>query len=111
EIEIGNCLEVDLMPSSKPIGAFYHIGVHCDDQAGGWLVSEMIENIKLCIFEKNQKINKRYNEWWLVLVDYISHGMLDKDDYDSIRSSIDNKYGWSKIIILSRDDVCFKFEI
>ena len=53
------------------------LGAHTDDQEGGWVISEMVRNLDLCIAEKTKKIENyksRYPEWWLILVDRVSFG-------------------------------------
>lgn len=79
-------------------------GGNSDGDSGGWLMSEMPRNIRLCIEEKNKKIaafRPKYPEWWLVLVDRIGYGMLDEREQQMLRSLVSDRGLWAKIILVS----------
>ena len=68
-----------------------------------WVIDDLNQNIQLVIDEKNDKIDNNfafYDEWWLILVDYITCGMSQKDFEELNKLSI-NKQKFSKILILS----------
>ena len=76
-------------------------------------IDELHKNIQLVIDEKNQKIDKNfelYQEWWLILVDYLSDGIQSTDFQELKKMKID-KHKFTKIIILSPrgDFKAFKF--
>jgi hypothetical protein len=78
------------------------LGACIDDEAGGWLMSELEKNLKLYIAEKASKIKPfkaRYPEWWLVLVDHIGNG-LSNSDIDDLKNGISISHDWNKIIIV-----------
>ena len=53
-----------------------------DHDRGGAVLSEMRRNLAICLVEKSRKIascRARYPKWWLVLVDYIGHELLDTE--------------------------------
>ena len=70
-----------------------------------WVIDDLNKNIQLVIDEKNDKIDKNfafYDEWWLILVDYITYGMTQKDFEELNKLSL-NKQKFTKILILSPD--------
>lgn len=66
-------------------------------------IDELHKSIQLVIDEKNDKIDKNfniYNEWWLILVDYLTNGM-EIQDFEKVKKIPFKKYKFTKIIILS----------
>jgi len=61
-----------------------------------------IENINHCIAEKTQKIQRykdKYQEWWLVLVDFLVGGIGEPERTIVIQNII-NIYDWKKVIVI-----------
>src|SRR3954452_8193358 len=59
--------ELDLYPTAKSYPALFVMGGSMDDDAGGWLMSKMEENLRVCIAEKTAKIARlrhKYPVWW-----------------------------------------------
>lgn len=91
---------IKLLKSLTIHSNFFVPAGHIDEQSGGWLLSEMEENIRHCIDAKFIKIRahrKRYGEWWLVLPDHIGYALgeferelfidqctIDPKDFDQI---------------------------
>lgn len=70
-----------------------------------WIIDDLHQNIQLVIDEKNNKINNNfafYDEWWLILVDYITCGMSQKD-FEEVNKLSLKKHKFTKILILSPD--------
>lgn len=68
-----------------------------------YIIEDLHKNIQLVIDEKNNKINNHfpyYDEWWLILVDYITYGMSQKD-FEELNKLPLKKQKFSKILILS----------
>ena len=66
-------------------------------------IDELHKSIQLVIDEKNDKIDKNfniYNEWWLILVDYLTNGM-EIQDFEKVKKIPFKKHKFTKIIILS----------
>jgi len=86
----------------------------CSDQeSGGWLLAEMETNIRYCASEKARKIAKiqsKYPEWWLALVDHIGHG-LDEFDREMFRDQVSIEHTWDRIILIDPRDHSRWFEI
>jgi hypothetical protein len=80
---LGSGFSVELYQASSAHSTFYLLGAYTDDDSGGWLISEIAQNLEYCINEKSAKRDRNsistYSEWWLVLVDRIGYG-LDQDD-------------------------------
>jgi hypothetical protein len=110
---IGERFKVDLYPASTVLPTFFVVGGYTDDQSGGWLLSEMEENLRICINEKTHKVSSvrsKYPEWWLVLVDHITYG-LSSNDQDMFREQISIVHGWDKVIVVSASNHTHAFEI
>jgi len=83
------------------------------DDSGGWLLSIMEENLKLCIDEKSAKVARvrsKYAEWWLVLVDHIGYG-LGLHDQKMLKEKISISHNLDKVIVLAPNDHTRAFEI
>lgn len=68
-------------------------------------IDELHENIQLIINEKNKKIEKNFNlydEWWLILVDYITHA-ISHENFEKVKQMGYNKLKFTRVIILSPD--------
>ena len=74
-----------------------------DIDAGGQIPQMYATNIQYCIKEKSIKIKqhkKRYNEWWLVLVDNMRWD-LDRNDINEITYSITSLGLFERLSIIS----------
>lgn len=74
---------------------------YSDRDAGGFVASEIIRNLNLCIAEKAAKVapfRDRYREWWLVLPDHIGPD-LNADERQSIVEHV-NISVFSRIILV-----------
>ena len=68
-------------------------------------IDELHKNIQLIINEKDKKIEKNfklYGEWWLILVDYITHAISSKD-FEKVKKMKFNKMKFTRVIVLSPD--------
>jgi hypothetical protein len=75
-------LSLDLIRSGKDHGSFFVLGASSDDDSGGWVMGEIERNLRLCVAEKERKIEpyrSKYSTWWLVLPDHIDYAMQDED--------------------------------
>lgn len=95
--------ELDVIRASQPLEHYFCMGWCSDRQSGGFIVSEMLENIAHCSDEKLNKIasfRNKYPEWWLVLTDYIGYGL---DDYNKqqLLAHAKRPAGWDKIVVVS----------
>lgn len=79
-----------------------------DDPGSGWILADLIPGIKICIEEKTRKIKDKLNElseleeWWLILVDHISRGMIASSEryLRAVRDQIPSKGPWSRCIVV-----------
>jgi len=102
EMRVDGAISVRLHPASDPQTAFFVPGGGDDHDAGGFVLSEMIRNVRLCIEEKTAKTSpfrSRYSEWWLVLVDRIGFG-VDAFDQRILRQELGIHPDWDKIVLL-----------
>lgn len=68
-------------------------------------IDELHKNIQLLIDDKDEKIDKNfpvYEEWWLLLVDYITNGM-DTQAFEKVKKTPFDKHKFTKVIILSHE--------
>lgn len=113
EYKISENLIIKFFPSGKSFDKLFIPGAYFDGDSGGWVVSEMLKNLKICIQEKEMKIAKiktKYPEWWLVMIDYIGYG-LKEDDQMQLKQNFNIKHKWNKIVLLDPLNIERDFEI
>ena len=104
----GLCLELNRIHLEGRSG-FLMGGVSHTEGTG--ILSELIKAVTYAIEDKTDKIKKRlhdFDEWWLVLVDYISYipvSVLSSNELDALRNSIGVPGPWSRIIVISSTNV------
>ena len=86
---------------------------HKKEYDSSWMIQQLHKNIQLTIDEKNKKIDKNfkiYDEWWLVLVNYVTDS-ISSEEFEKLNAMKIHKSKFSKIIILSSngDFRVFKF--
>ncbi len=115
KIPIDSNLQIELVRCPHDNSTFFSLGGCSDNDAGGWVLGEVAENLKLCVVEKEAKImpyRYRYPEWWLVLVDHIDFG-VDDQDHGLLREYLGSafQHSWNKIILLDPRNHLRAFEI
>ena len=113
-VQITPSLSLDLLRSGKDHGSFFLLGTSNDDDSGGWVMGEVERNLRLCIAEKEQKIEpyrSKYPEWWLVLADHIDYAM-DDEDRPVFRAEVMPRiqHRFSKIVLIDPRDYRRAFE-
>jgi hypothetical protein len=102
EFQLRN-LSVKLFPSSSKLDDVFHLGVQVDKNSGGHIVSNLYKNLELIINEKTDKVRpefKKYNSWWLILIDDISFGVAE-NDLDQLNKLTPFEHCFDKILLLS----------
>lgn len=113
EHKIGNLI-ISFSESSIKRSNPFTYGSSMDLNQGGWILNELNNEIINCISTKTKKISyykSQYPIWWLVLVDRIALGILDRDEINSLLTDINQKKEWDKIILLSPLDDLSHHEI
>ena len=99
-----------LSDAGVPLEQKFEFGGYCDLDSGGWVQSELIKNVQICMDEKAKKmraIEDVYNEWWLVLVDYVSLAIGPSFlDIEFLKSNVTIPRIWDKVVLLSPSDHC-----
>lgn len=98
--EIANRFTITLLPATPVEGQPFLIGGYTDRDAGGWLVSELIRNMTAYTADKAIKVAphlNRYQEWWLIFVDYIGSDR----EADDVRANIQCGAPWAKVLVLN----------
>ena len=104
---------VRLFRASKPHPTFFLLGGSSDRDSGGFVLAEMVRNIRICVEDKVAKVaelRSRYPEWWLVLVDHIGYG-LSSADQDELRALVELSAGWDRIVLVNPDNTRQGFEL
>jgi hypothetical protein len=81
-IQIAPNFNLDLLRAGMDHGLFFVLGASSDNDSGGWVMSEVERNLRLCIAQKEKKVapyRAKYEEWWLVLADHIDYSMGEED--------------------------------
>ena len=113
-VQITPSLSLDLLRAGKDHGSFFLLGPQSDDDSGGWVMGEVERNLRLCITEKEKKIEPnrlKYPKWWLVLADHIDYSM-DEEDRTVFRTEVMPRirHQFSKIILIDPRDYQRAFE-
>jgi hypothetical protein len=98
--------QVEVGEASQPLETFFRMGGMSDRQAGGWVVAEIISNIRHCASEKLVKVEPyrtKYKTWWLALTNYTGFGL---DDYDrqQLLQHLPRPDGWDKVLLVNPSD-------
>ena len=99
-------LSMHFHPFSAPgPGRFILMPVEAATHLRGWVVKDLIDNIRRCLADKTDKIKNKvhlYPEWWLVLVERDFHAQGNSDDsWITVRNGLGDTKPWSRIVVLS----------
>jgi hypothetical protein len=92
---------IDLIRAGDSYPDFF--GGSSDSDSGGFVLSEQIRNIRICVAEKTRKmapVRHKYPEWWLALVDRIGFGNTSSD-VERLRQLLELNHSWDKIILIN----------
>ena len=104
KVRVANKMRLSFTRSSKVHPNLFVLGGWSDHDSGGFVISEMAQNLRICIAEKSLKVSRvrsRYSEWWLALDDRIGYGDLDEGDRNQLRKLVQLDQLWSKIILVN----------
>lgn len=104
EVRVARKMRVRFTRASKVHPDLFVLGGSSDHDSGGFVVSEIAENLRICIAEKSAKVanvRSRYSEWWLALEDRIGYGVLDADDQRQLRELVRLDDQWKRIILVN----------
>ncbi|MFT6871017.1 MAG: hypothetical protein ACJAVN_000014 [Roseivirga sp.] len=96
-------LEIRFYKTEYKSGEQFIMGGYSDRDTGGFVVSNIYENLKLVIKEKEKKVSKfreRYDTWWLVLIDRID-GRLEEIDIKQLSNLPQIETYFDKVIMLT----------
>lgn len=97
--------ELEIRPASIQVPNHFVLGGYSDFDQGGFVASEIIRNLNICITEKAAKITPykdRYREWWLVLPDHIGPD-LNADERETIGKHV-NMLTFSRVVLIHPRD-------
>ena len=113
-MKITKRLNIDFFRAGVDHGQFFVLGAYMDDDSGGWVMAELDRNLRLCIAQKEAKVQphrSKYAEWWLVLADYIDCA-IDYEDRDRFRSEVMQKieHSFDRVVLLDPRGLRTAFE-
>ncbi len=103
KISITENLDLRFFRSDLRLSKSIIFGTESDSDSGGYVVSNIYNNLKLVVNEKEKKIEKFYTEykkWWLIVVDHIAYG-LDSFDFEQLSEFQMIQSKFEKIFIVS----------
>jgi len=112
-VEVVENLELQFIRAGSPHSSLLILGGFADQDSGGFVLAELNKNIRICIEEKTKKVAKvrhRYATWWLLLVDYVAHG-VDPEDHEDLKNILQGQHSWDKIIVVNPLDPRHAFEL
>ena len=112
-LDVADRFILDFYPATKPHQTFFVMGSAMDHNAAGFVLGELVTNIRLCIEKKTPKaagVHSKYPEWWLVLVNRIDND-LSEDDRQQIREHVTVPPIWKKVTVLSWRDHTSAFDL
>jgi hypothetical protein len=114
-LKFDDSFELDLDRAHKDTGSFFNLLGSCDGDAGGAILAEVERNLRLCIEEKERKTapyRDRYDEWWLLLINYVDLHM-EAEDYETfiVDSAPPIAHSFNRIILIDFRDYRHWFEV
>jgi len=112
-IAIDEKFRLQLIRASIPQSTRLVFGGMSDLNSGGWIVSEVDRNLRICVEEKSAKISSlraSHSEWWLALEDRIGYS-LSEVNRRALKDSFDLKHDWDKIILIDPRNHLNFFEV
>ena len=106
-------LRLEVIRASKVHATKFLLGGFMDRDSGGFVVSEMDRNIKICVGEKTGKVapvRSKYPHWWLVLIDHVAHS-LSAQDHEHLRAILGEQSEWDKLIIVNPENPTQGFDL
>lgn len=104
DMRLHRSLRLRFFPAAERHEALLILGGSTDHDSGGFVVSELVRNLELCISEKVRKITgvrHRYPEWWLAFEDRIAFGSLNGHDVAQLRTSLKVPRDFAKILLVN----------
>lgn len=102
DVEVLRGFRVSMQRSGRLWPNAFVLGAWVDHNSGGFVVSELERNLRLCITEKTQKVASvryKYPEWWLLFLDHIGYG----GDRDELRA-LEIPHSWDRVVLVSPID-------
>jgi len=114
KLKCGDKFSIQVFRSPRPKPSFFLPAGYSDQQSGGWLISQIDDNLKLYVTEKTAKIEAfraKYPEWWLVLPDLIGYGLDDFEQELFFDQLAVQPGGFDRIILLDPRDATRAFQV
>lgn len=96
-------VEVELIPASNSYGKAFLSGYTVDGDSGGWVNQVRLTNIEFALkekIEKTERVARKFDRWFLVLVDSITAGISWDDDLGLMSLELGHFHG---VTVLNSD--------
>ncbi|GAB7258135.1 hypothetical protein [Polaribacter sp. OB-PA-B3] len=106
EYEISDNLNLGFFEHNEKWESQFEVGGIVDLNRGGFVVKDICDSLKIIIHEKERKVEKfknLYENWWLVLIDFIGYG-IHSTEIEKIKNEINENNSFKKIILISPTD-------
>lgn len=113
KIQVAPTVQIDLKRAGQLFPSTFRLGSVIDLDAGGFVLSELYRNLVIVVTEKEEKIapyRQKYKVWWLVLLDYISHGLSDEEK-EEFRTFPLLNHRWDKVILTNPTEPSNAYEV
>lgn len=104
-LRVNDGIILSIYPSHPTRGRVFKPAGSVPFDEGGPVVRTYAENIRYCIRAKSKKIGPykhRYNEWWLILVDYMGLG-FGRDTVDELKILLNGLGDFNRLSIITAD--------
>lgn len=100
---IADGVELTYESAVAGVGPMFCLGWDDDEDAGGWVIPLLNQNLAWCVLEKSRKVARyrdEYPQWWLVLV---AHPLLRLSDRgkNEFRQTTALTHNWDKVIVIN----------
>lgn len=104
---IGENLELEYRLFTEGSGDPIRVGTVIDEDLGGFLAGELRRSLDSAIRKKSAKTARyrwRYEEWWLILIDFVSYGLPRSDQREQLLMP-PLMHDWNRVVIVNPLDI------
>ncbi|MGB3225879.1 MAG: hypothetical protein WBB23_24030 [Desulforhopalus sp.] len=102
EYNVTETISLQFLETSIQDKNTFIMGGASDLNSGGFVISELERNIRICLDKKTNLIKRhraKYPEWWLILADTIGYG-LSEYNRKEFRKVVSIENNWDKVILI-----------
>ncbi|MDI6711613.1 MAG: hypothetical protein QMD96_00080 [Anaerosomatales bacterium] len=110
---IGPNLQLEYRLFTDGSGDPVRVATVIDEDLGGFLGSELRRSLDSAIRKKSAKTARyrwRYQEWWLILIDFVSYGLRGGDQHEQLLMP-PLVHDWDRVVIVNPLDISQYLEL